>query len=220
MSSLRFLVVSLGNTAPYHDTFHSAGHHVLDALRPLIPLQPPFSHTRRLGKKTASTSVGAQYTLAQSPSSMNISGRWVNSMWKDFVAEHGDPAGLGLVVVHDELENALGVTKRRPWVSSHRGHNGVKSIKNTLKKDYPGAVWERVSVGIGRPAERDAGTVADYVLSNMSPDQMAVVREKGAMGVLSALRAIEDEWLTQKEFAAQAKLLDQARESVRKDGES
>lgn len=194
MSSLRFLVISLGNQGPYYDTFHSAGHHALNALQRLLPAQPPFAPTR-LGKKASLASPGAQYTLVQSPTSMNVSGAWVSAAWKQFAAEHG-PRGLGLVLVHDELEAALGVVKRRDWARSHRGHNGVKSVGRSLRRDeYPEAVWERVGVGIGRPEERDARSVADYVLSRMSPFQKGVVEEKGAAGVLRALQALEEDWL-------------------------
>ncbi|KAL2111313.1 hypothetical protein VUR80DRAFT_10267 [Thermomyces stellatus] len=194
MPSLRFLVISLGNQAPYYDTFHSAGHHALNALQRLLPSQPPFTPTR-LGKKSPLASLGARYALVQSPTYMNTSGPWVSAAWRQFAQEHG-PRGLALVLVHDELEAALGVVKRRDWGRSHRGHNGVKSVNASLRReDYPGAVLERVGVGIGRPAERDPRSVADYVLAPMSKFQRDVVEEKGAAGVLKALEAMEQEWL-------------------------
>lgn len=197
MTNLRFLVISLGNPAPYHDTFHSAGHHALTSLQRLLgPTQPPFSKVR-LGKKAALTSSGPKYTLAQSPTLMNVSGPWALSAYRDLLAREGVSArDIPLVVVHDELEAGLGVIKRREWGRSHRGHNGVKSVGASFKADeFPGAMWARVAVGIGRPEERDARKVADYVLSPMSQFQRDVVGEKGAAGVLKCLEDMEREWL-------------------------
>ncbi|MBE3047240.1 hypothetical protein IMZ48_32905, partial [Candidatus Bathyarchaeota archaeon] len=140
------------------------------------------------------------YTLVQSPTLMNTSGPWVSSIWAHLVTEnHAQGAhgtrGLALVVVHDELESELGVVKRRDWTSSHRGHNGIKSVNSALKKgQFPGAMFERVGVGIGRPEERDARNVASYVLGKMSRFQMDVVQEKGAEGVLRCLEELEEKW--------------------------
>lgn len=193
MSNLRFLVVSLGNPAPYYNTFHSAGHHALNALQPLLPSQPPFTPTR-LGKKSPLASLGPKYSLIQSPTLMNVSGPWVSATWRQLALECS-PRDLALVVVHDELEAALGVVKRRDWGRSHRGHNGIRSVNASLqRKDYPDALWERVGVGIGRPDERDARSVSDYVLGSMSKFQMSVVQEKGAAGVLRCLEQLEEKW--------------------------
>lgn len=197
MTNLRFLVISLGNPAPYQDTFHSAGHHALASLQRLLgPTQPPFSKAR-LGKKAALTSSGPKYTLAQSPTLMNVSGPWALSAYRDLLAREGVSArDMPLVVVHDELEAGLGVVKRREWGRSHRGHNGVRSVGSSFRADeFPGAMWARVAVGIGRPEERDARKVSDYVLGPMSKFQKDVVGEKGAAGVLGCLEEMEREWL-------------------------
>ena len=197
MSNLRFLIISLGNQGPYYETFHSAGHHVLNALQRLLPAQPPFTSTR-LGKKSPLASLGPKYALVQSPTSMNVSGPWVNATWKQLSQDAG--AGpLGLVLVHDELESALGVVRRRDWARSPRGHNGLKSVNKSLRQaDYPGAMWGRIGVGIGRPEERDARSVADYVLAPMSKFQKGVVEEKGAAGVLKFLQEMEEEWVAKE----------------------
>ncbi|KAL2760364.1 hypothetical protein ACRALDRAFT_205669, partial [Sodiomyces alcalophilus JCM 7366] len=189
MSHPRILLISLGNPAPYLNTLHSAGHHALTALRPLLgPSQPPFASERH-ASKSALASTGPHYALLQSPSVMNISGRWVSRAYRDLqsrwttpasthspdaasppaTAQSPPPPPLSLLLVHDDLEEDLGVVKLRKWTSSHRGHNGVKSVNASLRPaEFPGAKWARVSIGIGRPAAREKADVSDYVLREMT----------------------------------------------------
>lgn len=206
MSYPRIVLISLGNPAPYVNTLHSAGHHALTALRPLLaPSQPPFTSERHASKSVLA-SVGPRYALFQSPSLMNISGRWVsrayrdlNSRWtmSDDAASPSQPATappppLSLLLVHDDLEEDLGVVKLRKWTSSHRGHNGVKSVNASLRPaEFPGAKWARLSIGIGRPAAREKAQVSDYVLREMAPFQMRALREEAGPGVLRCLQEWE-----------------------------
>ena len=194
MSSLKFLLISLGNQAPYYETFHSAGHHVLNALQKLVgPTQPSFTSTR-IGKKASLASIGPKYMMVQSPTFMNTSGPWVAATWKQVLQDH-DAQNLALVLVHDELEEAMGVVKTRPWNRSHRGHNGIKSVNATLKHaEYPDSLWSRIGVGIGRPEGRDSRSVSDYVLGPMSKYQKSVIESKGAEGVLRCLDELEKDW--------------------------
>ncbi|KAF9871739.1 putative peptidyl-tRNA hydrolase [Colletotrichum karsti] len=196
----RFLLISLGNPAPYKDTLHSAGHHALKHLQALLPAQPPFHKTDAFGQ-SCQASRGNKYTLVQSPTLMNVSGAFTSKAWqRELARQQDDPAGLHLVVVHDDLEEELGVVKMRKWGSSHRGHNGIKSIAGKLREgDYPGAKWARISVGIGRPDERSRATVSDYVLRPMTIDQIMTLEDTAAPGVLRCL----DEW--EAKLAAQAK---------------
>lgn len=193
-----FLVVSLGNPAPYGDGLHSAGHHALQALQKQLQQdhqQPPFS-SERIGKKATQASRGSKYTLLQCPTLMNISGPWVAKAWKEILAEASHTeTPLGLVVVHDDLEEDMCVVKTRKWDTSHRGHNGLKSIMASMKPtDYKNSKWAKIRVGIGRPAARDQNTVSNYVLRPMSKHQKAVMSEKSGGPVLSALKEIEAAW--------------------------
>lgn len=205
-----FLVISLGNPPPYADCLHSAGHIALQALqqqlqRDAAHAQPAFS-SERVGKKATKTSRGPKYTLLQSPTLMNVSGPWVAKAWREVLAETGGGGGgrpLGLVVVHDDLEEDVAVVKIRRWERSHRGHNGLKSIMASLRPDdFRDSRWAKVSVGIGRPEGRDHGTVSDYVLKPMSKHQRAVLSEKSASPVLEALEEIEAAWGKQRETGA------------------
>lgn len=201
----RFLVVSLGNPAPHTKTLHSAGHLALQAVQQQLHRehgQPSFS-SERIGKKATKASAGDKYTLVQCPTLMNVSGPWVAKAWKEMLAAHQgqDPTRpLGLVVVNDDLEEDLGAIRVQRWDKSHRGHNGLKSIKAVINAEHYGdSRWARVSVGIGRPEARDAATVSNYVLKPWSRHQEDVIYGKSGPGVLAALNEIEAAWRMERE---------------------
>lgn len=101
-----------------------------------------------------------------------------------------------LVILHDELEAPLGKVKVKrggPDQASLRGHRGLFSVMESLrgkgllrpagqnqnqnqKQDDECLSILRIGVGIGRPASRQRDDVADYVLTEMSPEEMAAVR--------------------------------------------
>ncbi|KAH8890250.1 peptidyl-tRNA hydrolase [Thozetella sp. PMI_491] len=199
MSLSRLLVISLGNPAPYASTFHSAGHIALAALQQLQPAEHPPFERRKYGKEKARSSDGPKYTLLQSPTLMNVSGPWVHKIWKRFAEEH-DPTRLGLVVLHDDLEERLGVVKIRDWERSGRGHNGIKSMKAHMAP-LPGYKWARVSIGVGRPGERDRDSVSDFVLRDMPQDALSTI-ERSASEIYAALQQLETKWNAQIASAA------------------
>ncbi|KAI9924381.1 hypothetical protein ASPWEDRAFT_101763 [Aspergillus wentii DTO 134E9] len=108
-----------------------------------------------------------------------------------------------LVILHDELEAPLGKVKVRmggPEQASLRGHRGLISVMESLrgKKMYPPSPSQgahdrlsvmRIGVGIGRPSSRNKGDVADYVLTEMTPVELAAVR--AAAGSVADLLADE-----------------------------
>lgn len=108
---------------------------------------------------------------------MNVSGPAVLSAWKAFVKDHGgsvsrEDVGLGLVILHDELEAPPGTLKvRRGMGGSVKGHNGLKSVLGSMRgaglsKGAMEGRLVRVGIGIGRPAGggRSSGEISDYVL--------------------------------------------------------
>ncbi|KAJ0108336.1 peptidyl-trna hydrolase [Diaporthe amygdali] len=201
----RFLVISLGNPAPHTKTLHSAGHLALQAVQQQLHRehgQPSFS-SERIAKTKAQISVGDKYTLLQCPTFMNVSGPFVAKAWKALLATHReqDPTRpLGLVIVNDDLEEDLGAIKVQKWEKSHRGHNGMRSIKAVMNNgDYQDSKWARVSVGIGRPEARDAATVSNYVLKPWSEHQEGVIYGNSGPGVLAALNEIEEAWGRERE---------------------
>ncbi|KAF7879341.1 hypothetical protein EAF04_000537 [Stromatinia cepivora] len=163
--SARLLICSIGNPAPYTNTLHSAGHTILSLLAPTLD-NPSFSKSRAHGNGLISP--GPVYTLWKSTSLMNISGAGVNSAWTTFLRESSSSSSeCKLVVIHDELELAPGKINVKPGSNSPKGHNGLKSIRDTLR----GQRYTRIGIGIGRPESRDAGVVAGYVLRKMSAEE-------------------------------------------------
>lgn len=206
----RFLVISLGNPAPHTKTLHSAGHLALQAVQQQLHResgQPSFS-SERIAKKATKASAGDKYTLLQCPTYMNLSGPWVAKAWKEMLVTHQeqDPSRpLGLVVVNDDLEEDLGVIKVQSWDRSHRGHNGMRSIKSVMNAEhYKASKWGRISVGIGRPEARDAATVSNFVLKPWSKHQEHVLWENSGPGVLASLIEIEEAWRVERERPGEA----------------
>lgn len=194
MSLRRILVISLGNPGQYRDTYHSAGHIVLQSLQRMLGRDQPSFATQRIGKTPALASIGLRYSLLQSPEMMNLSGRFVAQAYRRQVTEGGlSPAEVGVVLVHDDLEEDMGVVKIRDWKSSHRGHNGIKSVNSLLKPD-PAGKWARISVGIGRPDSRDGSVVSDWVLSKIPRKTKDQLEQRGAQGVLDALAELDRKW--------------------------
>ncbi|KAI5865284.1 peptidyl-tRNA hydrolase [Durotheca rogersii] len=192
--SYLILLLSLGNPAPLRNSLHSAGHHALDSLQRVItPHQPPFS-LQIYGRKACQVSVGVKYILAQSPMLMNVSGPWVNRTRMDVMAKLRLKADeLAVVVVHDDLEEELGHVRMRDWDASARGHNGVKSVLGTIRPEDSPQHGARISIGIGRPEERDKNSVAHYVLKDMTQGQRTALENTGSK-VLDCLLSLEEKW--------------------------
>ncbi|KAL8941489.1 MAG: hypothetical protein Q9216_002217 [Gyalolechia sp. 2 TL-2023] len=174
MSIRPLFIASIGNPSPpYTNTLHSAGHTVLAHLRTWL-LTPPFTKSRPHASGLLSAS--QDYTLWQSPSLMNVSGKPVAAAWRTFLSSLSSPEdkrAARLVVVHDELELATGKIKVRDR-GSPRGHNGLKSVMAALPA---GMEFTRVGVGIGRCASRERKDVAAYVLRRMTPQELDVMED-------------------------------------------
>lgn len=218
----RFLfIASIGNKGPYRSTRHSAGHVLLDAVKPLLPAKIPFISPTKPGQP-------AFYQTWYSPSFMNESGPkltrqldgWLSMQRETFnqIVQRGelqmvpsndgfvqwanDPRGIDprelkqfrptLVILHDELEAPLGQLKIRrggPQQASLRGHRGLISVMESLRgkgllrpspnqgngNDVQLSIM-RVGVGIGRPESRKPKHVADYVLTELNPEELDAIR--------------------------------------------
>lgn len=154
------LVVGLGNPGrKYRSSRHNIGFLVVDH----IAGQNEVNITARrcdalVGEWSRS---GEKIILAKPQLYMNRSGASVKALLRDF---RGDAADM--VVIYDDLDLPFGRIRIRPRGSAG-GHRGVASIIESLA----GASFDRVRVGIGRPA---AGVdPADYVLESFSTDETA-----------------------------------------------
>lgn len=140
-------IASIGNKAPYRRTRHSAGHLLLDAVKPLL--------------QTTLANTGLFHETWYSPTYMNESGPKLVRRLEQWATErHGrldriasiasagsecspsTPSPLPqiypttLIILHDELESPLGkvrVKRGGPESASLRGHRGLISIFETLR---------------------------------------------------------------------------------------
>ncbi|KAF2823715.1 peptidyl-tRNA hydrolase [Ophiobolus disseminans] len=203
------MICSIGNPgSTYANTMHSAGHIVTSYLAQRKAYKPFNKGLSGLVSKPNTTQIsfgiiqgfrrveGApipvdeDWTFWQSTSLMNVSGRGVAKGYTEWLrqvrAKYGDAQLEGrLVVVHDELESALGKVTIRDGTASAKGHNGLKSCQATLSRTK----WWRVGVGIGRPESREPDVVARYVLGKLGSGQKDVL-ERSAVGVAKALEEI------------------------------
>ena len=78
--------------------------------------------------------------------------------------ERWRPTAAGLLVVHDDLDLALGEVHEKDG-GGHGGHNGLRDLVARLGSGE----FQRLRIGIGRPlAGQDP---ADYVLSTFRPEE-------------------------------------------------
>ncbi|KAI9749151.1 MAG: diphosphomevalonate decarboxylase [Chaenotheca gracillima] len=190
-------VASLGNpTSTYAHTLHSAGHTALKslALRLRYPSLSPRSSVSHpsFGRSlppdsdlSPSEDVASRATLWMSPVLMNVSGPAVIRAWKSWLATTEDKGReRKLVIVHDELEAALGAVKVRAGSLSARGHNGIKSVQGALKGMGAAGRQEffRIGVGISRPAGREKDEVSNWVLRKMTPNEAEVLEGEEVTG--------------------------------------
>ncbi|KAJ5963274.1 Peptidyl-tRNA hydrolase [Penicillium vulpinum] len=208
-------IASIGNPAPYQNTRHSAGHLLLDALKPLL--------------ETALPNTGLYHETWKSPSYMNVTGPNLVRRLEQWATERANrlerianvaatrsssstpnlPAQTTypttLVILHDELSIALGkvrVVRGGPEAFSLRGHRGLISICETLRKKglYPRSAASksasgpladlsilRVGLGIGRPTSHETGAVSDYVLKAVTDKELKAYHA-AAMPVVDTIR--------------------------------
>lgn len=182
----KVLVCSIGNPGAYLSTRHSAGHTITTLLRDTLG-HTYFTKSKPHSGDLATHDADPTYTLWQSKSLMNISGAGVNRAWRTFLTGL-DPAERDhavLVVVHDEMEVALGAVKVKK-TGSAGGHKGLISIIAALgTKDFT-----RIGVGIGRPVSRDSQVVSDYVLGKFTAAENKVLKDKSLPLVLQKLKEI------------------------------
>ncbi|KAM0704641.1 hypothetical protein Q7P35_007427 [Cladosporium inversicolor] len=183
------LICSVGNPgSTYANTLHSAGHTVLKKLSERLEFQP-YQKSRPHGSGLVSKPLApsdADWTLWQSTSLMNVSGKGVKAAHNTWSQDK--PAGEGrLVIVHDEMEKPLGaVNLNTRQGASAKGHNGLKSIMASIGN----VPFVRIGIGIGRPVSRESKDVANYVMRKMTPGEKAKI-EGSVEEVIAKLKELE-----------------------------
>jgi PTH1 family peptidyl-tRNA hydrolase len=176
-SSLDLLVVGLGNPGrEYARHRHNAGWMVLDELsrRHGASWKGKFS-----GQLAEVRLDGHRVALLKPETYMNESGRSVAAAARFYKLEPD-----AILVVHDEGDFDLGRLQARKG-GGLAGHNGLRSIAQHLKTSE----FMRLRIGVGRPGRGDPRPLADYLLSDFTPDQdheALVARAADAVETLDA----------------------------------
>ncbi|NCU03772.1 MAG: aminoacyl-tRNA hydrolase [Chitinophagaceae bacterium] len=166
---MKFLIVGLGNIgAEYAQTRHNIGFDVVEALA--VKHGASF-RTDRLAAVAEMKLKGKTLICIQPSTYMNLSGKAVK-YWMD---KEKIPVEQVLVIV-DEL--ALPLSKLRLRSSgSDAGHNGLKSIQETLQT----VAYPRLRFGIGNDYPK--GRQVEFVLGKWSEAELPVVKKKIELSV-------------------------------------
>jgi peptidyl-tRNA hydrolase, PTH1 family len=154
------LIVGLGNPgASYAQTRHNAGMWVVERAAARWSIR--FS--RRGIVQRGSGRLGSELIeLAGTLDFMNVTGPPLKGLLRELKLTADD-----LIIVHDDLDLEPG-RLRIKHAGGHGGHNGIKSVVETLGT----AEFVRLKIGIGRPAPRQ--NPADYVLETVTKEEWDV----------------------------------------------
>ena len=155
------LIVGLGNPGPkYQHNRHNVGFMVIDRFA------RKYSIDLNIKKKKAVFGKGrldGQDVVVLKPQTfMNLSGEAVL-----YLASFLKVKTTDIIVVADDTELPFGKIRIRRSGSSG-GHNGIKSLINSLKSDN----FPRIRVGIGRPEYFSEKLLCDYVLEDFTPSEL------------------------------------------------
>ncbi len=160
----KFLIVGLGNIgAEYANTRHNIGFKILDYLAKKESLE---FQTLKLGSIAEYKIKGKTLLLLKPNTYMNLSGKAVQYwMEKEKIEKEN------ILVITDDLNIAFGTIRIKPK-GSDGGHNGLKSIQQTLNTtDYP-----RFRFGISDDFKK--GRQVDYVLGEWDEIEVEKLPER------------------------------------------
>ncbi len=148
------LFVGLGNPgSTYENTRHNIGYRVIDHLVSQLEARD-ISKTSFHGKLSRH---GTLFFLKPT-TFMNLSGKSVIVVKQFFKIDTEK-----IIVIHDDIDLPFGAVRFKKG-GGHGGHNGLKSIDNTIGREYI-----RVRVGVGKPTYKNQ--VSDYVLHSFSEEE-------------------------------------------------
>lgn len=172
------LVVGLGNPGEiYRKTRHNAGFMVVEALAMHLKQEGSLVKTWAMDTKAhGRVSRAKAGFLLQPYLYMNRSGEVVRQFIDYYLKQlHPQLGGQNFVVVHDDLDIALGESKL-VFGSGPKAHNGVNSIREQLGTDQ---FWYgRVGVDSRFPEERGSESGKEYVLRPMKRTEEAILQEQ------------------------------------------
>ena len=151
--------MGLGNPgSKYTSTRHNIGFRVIDRLADMHGMSITRSRFNALYDKGRVK--GQELILVKPQSFMNLSGNPVRAL-----AEYFDVEPPEILVIYDDIDLEFGRIK---IVSKggHGGHNGVRSLIDTLKDRS----FARLRLGVGRPDPRI--DVSNWVLGKFSAEEV------------------------------------------------
>lgn len=158
MAGESYLVVGLGNIGPeYSKTRHNMGFMVLDAWS---QVSNTAFNTMRYGDVAEIHLKGRTVYLLKPSTYMNLSGNAV----RYYLQKLPIPTDR-LLVICDDINLPFGKLRMRKN-GSDGGHNGLKNIAECLETEN----YARIRMGVGH--EFSTGAQADYVLGNLSEEEM------------------------------------------------
>lgn len=159
------LIVGLGNIGDkYYNTRHNIGFRILDQIahQKEVKFEPSnFGETARFSYK------GRETILLKPNTYMNLSGNAV-AFW--IKKEKIEPENL--LIVLDDLHLPFGSLRLKNKGSS-AGHNGLKSIEESLKTSQ----YNRLRFGVGSESF-DKNNQVDFVLGNWSLEEENALPER------------------------------------------
>jgi len=170
MTNTNWLVVGLGNPGKsYQSTRHNIGAMVIE--HGVSELGENLKLTKKLNANVGETKLGLNKVIFASLTSyMNESGGPVSALMNFFKISTDN-----LIVLHDELDLEYGDIRIKQG-GGDNGHNGLKSIRNSLDSGE----YIRIRLGIGRPpGEMDP---ADFVLKPFNFFEKSKITEFLNMG--------------------------------------
>lgn len=177
------LIVGLGNPGPQHDSNrHNAGviflHHLCKSYGGQLRGEQKF-----FGEFGSINIDGRDIKLIFPTTFMNHSGKSVSAVCKFYKIQPEN-----MLVAYDEIDFDVGVTRFKEG-GGHGGHNGVRDIINSIagKRDF-----FRLRIGVGHPGHKSM--VANYVLSDPSRSEAAIIMANIEDAVRIIPKAIEGSW--------------------------
>ncbi len=179
------VIAGLWNPEPhYRGTRHNVGAEVVDVLSHRWDTPIRRGPLRVRARVAISRRDDEQVVLALPNANMNVSGAPVQGLLKYYK----EPAER-LLVLQDDMDLEFG-RLRMAFARGHGGHNGIRSIQQSLgTREF----W-RLKIGLGRPPGRM--DPAAYVLQRFSPKQREAVDV-----LLEDAADIVELWLTDAEAA-------------------
>lgn len=191
------LVMGLGNPGEqYQNHRHNVGYMMLDRLSKRLGVELDIKKKKTVFGRAKHAKI--EYLLLKPLTFMNLSGEaalYMASFMKISVED--------IIVIYDDMNLPIGTFKVTIGGSSG-GHNGIKSIAESLKNDG----FTRVRVGIGRP--RNGEEISDFVLSPFTKDERKKIKDISEDIVEAARMALfESPTLSMNKFNRRVKIQDE-----------